>query len=154
MTYSAAHANWQERTIQYIGIEKSKKLGVSNILVTGLGGVGAIAAEMLCRAGIGNLTIVDGDVIQPGKDGWHVKGGNPAEAELASSVIDKWPWSAPFDVGVAKRIPKEEAIARGKDIGEDIARLLQRLAPLYLRAGALNGASVGQARRKAGSEPS
>ena len=66
MTYSAAHPNWQERTIQYIGSEKSKKLNASNVLVTGLGGVGAIAAEMLCRSGIGNLTIVDGDVIQPG----------------------------------------------------------------------------------------
>ena len=66
MTYSAAHPHWQERTIQYIGSEKSKKLKAANILVAGLGGVGAMAAEMLCRAGIGNLTIVDGDVIQPG----------------------------------------------------------------------------------------
>lgn len=66
MTNSAAHSDWQERTIQYIGREKSDKLGASNVLVTGLGGVGAMAAEMLCRAGIGNMTIVDGDVILAG----------------------------------------------------------------------------------------
>jgi len=31
----------------------------------GLGGVGAYAAEMICRSGAGSLTIVDGDRIQP-----------------------------------------------------------------------------------------
>jgi len=36
----------------------------SNVLVVGLGGVGAYAAEMICRAGIGSMTIVDGDKIQ------------------------------------------------------------------------------------------
>ena len=35
----------------------------SHVLVVGLGGVGGYAAEMLCRAGIGALTIVDGDVV-------------------------------------------------------------------------------------------
>jgi tRNA A37 threonylcarbamoyladenosine dehydratase len=37
----------------------------SNVLVVGLGGVGAYAAEMICRAGIGRMTIVDGDLIHP-----------------------------------------------------------------------------------------
>lgn len=40
------------------------KLRSSHVMVAGLGGVGAYAAEMLCRAGIGKLTIVDGDVVQ------------------------------------------------------------------------------------------
>ena len=35
----------------------------SNVLVVGLGGVGAYAAEMICRAGVGKMTIVDGDTI-------------------------------------------------------------------------------------------
>jgi len=35
------------------------------VLVVGLGGVGAYAAEMICRAGVGNMTIVDGDVVNP-----------------------------------------------------------------------------------------
>ena len=39
------------------------KLKASNVLVVGLGGVGAYAAEMICRAGVGKMTIVDGDII-------------------------------------------------------------------------------------------
>ena len=63
---SSAHPEWQERTIQLIGEHSSQTLGSSHVLVVGLGGVGAVAAEMLCRAGIGNLTIIDGDVVQAG----------------------------------------------------------------------------------------
>lgn len=44
--------------------EKTEILNASNILVAGLGGVGGYAAEMLCRAGIGKMTIIDGDRIQ------------------------------------------------------------------------------------------
>lgn len=46
-----------------LGVEASQKLKASNVLVVGLGGVGAYAAEMICRAGIGKITIVDGDKI-------------------------------------------------------------------------------------------
>jgi tRNA A37 threonylcarbamoyladenosine dehydratase len=53
--------NWQERTELLIGKEKLNKLSNSHVLVVGLGGVGAYAAESLCRAGVGELTIVDGD---------------------------------------------------------------------------------------------
>ena len=56
--------NWLERTELLLGEEKLGYLKEANILVMGLGGVGAYAAEMLCRAGIGNFTIVDGDVVQ------------------------------------------------------------------------------------------
>ena len=35
------------------------------MLVVGLGGVGAYAAEMICRAGVGRMTIVDADIVQP-----------------------------------------------------------------------------------------
>lgn len=55
-------SNWQERT--ELLLDKShKKLKSANILIVGLGGVGGIASEMLCRAGIGKMTIVDGDEI-------------------------------------------------------------------------------------------
>lgn len=46
-----------------IGPEGLKKLQKSKVLVVGLGGVGAYAAEMICRSGIGSMTIVDGDQI-------------------------------------------------------------------------------------------
>lgn len=56
---------WQERTELLIGKDKVKILKNSHVLVVGLGGVGAYAAESLCRAGIGELTIVDGDFLHP-----------------------------------------------------------------------------------------
>lgn len=54
--------DWLERTELLLGndLEKLKK---ANVLVVGLGGVGSIAAEMLCRTGIGKITIIDGDTI-------------------------------------------------------------------------------------------
>jgi len=40
-----------------------ERLAHSHVLVVGLGGVGAYAAEQICRAGIGRMTIVDADVV-------------------------------------------------------------------------------------------
>ena len=56
--------NWLERTELLLGEEKLNRLKKANILVVGLGGVGAYVAEQLCRAGIGNMTIVDGDIVE------------------------------------------------------------------------------------------
>jgi len=58
-------ADWLTRTELILDSVKLKKLNESNVLVVGLGGVGAYAAEMICRAGIGSMTIVDGDNIHP-----------------------------------------------------------------------------------------
>lgn len=55
---------WIERTDLLLGTERLEKLRNASVLVVGLGGVGAYAAEMLCRAGVGNLTIVDGDIVE------------------------------------------------------------------------------------------
>lgn len=57
--------NWQERTELLIGKEGMHKLARAHVLVVGLGGVGGYAAEQLCRAGIGKLTLIDGDTIHP-----------------------------------------------------------------------------------------
>lgn len=56
--------NWLDRTELLFGKEKLEKLKKSHVLIVGLGGVGAYAAEQLCRAGIGRMTIVDGDVVE------------------------------------------------------------------------------------------
>lgn len=56
--------NWLERTELLLGEENLAKLKQANILIVGLGGVGAYAAEQLCRAGIGKITITDGDIIE------------------------------------------------------------------------------------------
>lgn len=58
-------ANWQERTQIMLGKDGLERLKNSNILVAGVGGVGSYAVEQLVRAGIGNLTIVDADVVNP-----------------------------------------------------------------------------------------
>lgn len=57
--------NWQQRTCLLLGEEKTERLHRAHVLVVGLGGVGAYAAEMLCRAGVGRLTLVDADTVQP-----------------------------------------------------------------------------------------
>lgn len=46
-----------------LGEEKLEKLINKNVLIAGLGGVGGICAEMIARAGVGRMTIVDGDVV-------------------------------------------------------------------------------------------
>ncbi len=57
--------NWKERTELLLKKDGLQKLENSKILVVGLGGVGAYAAEMLCRAGVGSMRIIDADVIGP-----------------------------------------------------------------------------------------
>ena len=54
---------WMSRTQLMLGDEKVEKLMSKNVLVIGLGGVGGICAEMIVRAGIGKMTIVDNDTI-------------------------------------------------------------------------------------------
>ena len=56
--------NWLDRTELLLGVEKLKMLKNANVLVVGLGGVGAYAAEQICRAGVGKMTLVDGDVVE------------------------------------------------------------------------------------------
>jgi len=57
--------DWQQRTQLLLGEEKMERLRRAHVLVVGLGGVGAYAAEMICRAGVGRMTIVDADTVQP-----------------------------------------------------------------------------------------
>ena len=55
--------NWLERTTLLLGEEKLEQLKRANVLVVGLGGVGAYAAEMIARAGVGRMTIADADTV-------------------------------------------------------------------------------------------
>ncbi|HUW93058.1 MAG TPA: tRNA threonylcarbamoyladenosine dehydratase [Bacteroidales bacterium] len=54
---------WLSRTELCLGPEAIEKLKSAHVLVAGLGGVGSWAAEMVCRAGVGRMTIIDGDVV-------------------------------------------------------------------------------------------
>lgn len=57
--------NWLERTELLLGPEKLELLRHAHVLVVGLGGVGAYAAEMIARAGVGRMTLADADVVAP-----------------------------------------------------------------------------------------
>jgi len=57
--------HWMQRTRLLVGDDGLNALQNAHVLIVGLGGVGSYAAEALCRAGIGELTIVDGDVVDP-----------------------------------------------------------------------------------------
>ena len=56
--------DWKIRTELLLGSENLKKLMNTHVFIAGLGGVGGYAAEQLCRAGIGELTLADHDIIQ------------------------------------------------------------------------------------------
>lgn len=53
--------DWKERTSMLIGEEGLQRLSVSRVAVIGVGGVGGYAAEMVVRAGVGHLIIMDSD---------------------------------------------------------------------------------------------
>lgn len=57
--------DWSERTALLLGEEKLRMLRDARVLVVGLGGVGAYAAEMIARAGVGRMTIADADTVSP-----------------------------------------------------------------------------------------
>ena len=54
---------WLQRTEVLLGAEVLERMKNLRVMVIGLGGVGSFAAEFLTRAGVGNMTIVDGDTV-------------------------------------------------------------------------------------------
>jgi tRNA A37 threonylcarbamoyladenosine dehydratase len=57
--------SWLSRTQLLIGNEALQILADSHVMVVGLGGVGSFAAEFIARSGVGKMTIIDGDVVDP-----------------------------------------------------------------------------------------
>ena len=55
----------KERTLALYGEEALQKLSSAHVALFGLGGVGGYALEILTRAGIGELTLVDADSFEP-----------------------------------------------------------------------------------------
>lgn len=56
---------WMSRTKLLVKEEGLNKLKSAHVMVIGMGGVGSFAAEFICRAGIGEMTIIDGDMVDP-----------------------------------------------------------------------------------------
>lgn len=57
--------SWLSRTQLLIGEKALHTLAASHVMVVGLGGVGSYAAEFIARSGVGQMTIIDGDVVDP-----------------------------------------------------------------------------------------
>ncbi|MBA2613324.1 MAG: tRNA threonylcarbamoyladenosine dehydratase [Bacteroidetes bacterium] len=57
--------SWMERTSLLVGKKGLEKLNNAHVLIVGLGGVGSYAAEAIARSGIGKMTIIDGDTVDP-----------------------------------------------------------------------------------------
>jgi tRNA A37 threonylcarbamoyladenosine dehydratase len=58
-------AHWLERSELLLGAESIERLKKSHVLIVGLGGIGSFAGEFIARAGVGKMTIIDGDVFDP-----------------------------------------------------------------------------------------
>jgi tRNA A37 threonylcarbamoyladenosine dehydratase len=56
---------WMERTTLLVGNKGLEKLNNAHVLIVGLGGVGSYAAEAIARSGVGKMTIIDGDTVDP-----------------------------------------------------------------------------------------
>lgn len=75
-----------ELLVKKEGIDKLKN---AHVLVVGLGGVGGYCAEQLCRAGIGNLTIVDGDTISTTNINRQIIATNDTVGLMKAKVVEQ-----------------------------------------------------------------
>ena len=78
---------WMGRTQLLLGEEKLNKLVNANVLVVGLGGVGGIAAEMIARSGVGKMTIVDADTVDPTNRNRQIPALSSTEGVLKTDVL-------------------------------------------------------------------
>ncbi|MCU0442676.1 MAG: tRNA threonylcarbamoyladenosine dehydratase [Bacteroidia bacterium] len=78
---------WMDRTKLLLGEAKLSKLINSNVLVVGLGGVGGIAAEMIVRAGVSKMTIVDADTVDPTNRNRQIPALKSTEGKVKAEVL-------------------------------------------------------------------
>jgi tRNA A37 threonylcarbamoyladenosine dehydratase len=93
-----------------LGDEPIQALMSKNVLVVGLGGVGGICAEMIARAGVGKMTIVDADTVDLSNvnrqiPALHSTAGKPKAAVMAERLKDINP---DLDLTVLTEYIKEE----------------------------------------------
>ena len=78
---------WMSRTQLLLGNEATTQLMNKNVLVVGLGGVGGICAEMIARAGVGKMTIVDGDTVDLSNGNRQIAALHSTEKQLKAEVM-------------------------------------------------------------------
>jgi tRNA A37 threonylcarbamoyladenosine dehydratase len=112
-------SDWLSRTEMLIGSEGVKRLQESSVLVVGLGGVGAYAAEMICRAGTGRMTIVDGDTIHPSNRNRQLPALVSTEGQSKAEVVGRRlkEINPDLDITVIKEYIKDERMKEVLDAG-------------------------------------
>ncbi len=78
---------WMSRTELLLGDESIKSLMSKHVLVVGLGGVGGICAEMIARAGVGKMTIVDADTVDLSNANRQIPALHSTAGKLKSEVM-------------------------------------------------------------------
>lgn len=81
--------DWMGRTRLLMGDAAILNLMKAHVLVVGLGGVGGICAEMIARAGVGKMTIVDADRVEASNRNRQIPALSSTENELKSSVLSQ-----------------------------------------------------------------
>ena len=99
---------WMSRTQLMLGDAPLENLMNKHVLVVGLGGVGGICAEMIARAGVGKMTIVDADVVDLSNTNRQIPALHSTEGQLKTDVM----------------------AARLKDINPDLELIVK---PIYIK---------------------
>lgn len=78
---------WLSRTELLLGDAPVLQAIQKHVLVVGLGGVGGICAEMIARAGIGKMTIIDGDKVDLSNCNRQIPALHSTEKQLKTEVM-------------------------------------------------------------------
>ena len=145
---------WQIRTQLLLGDERMQRLHEAHVLVVGLGGVGAYAAEMLARSGVGTLTLVDADRVSESNINrqliaLHSTIGQPKADILAARLKDINP---EIQLTVLQEYVRDEATNRLLDRApySYVVDAIDTLSPKLREAAALREAKAAQELAKMG----
>ena len=154
-------ADWRSRTRLLFGDEGAARIAAGKVLVAGMGAVGSFAVEALARSGVGDLSLVDFDVVEPSNVNrqlyaLHSTLGQPKTALARARVLDINPACAvsvrevrlPGDPAalapLLADLPRPDVIVDAiDDIGAKAALIVHGL-----RAGIPVVSSMGAARRR------
>ncbi|MDP1842446.1 MAG: tRNA threonylcarbamoyladenosine dehydratase [Sediminibacterium sp.] len=78
---------WMSRTQLLLGDEPIAALMQKHVLIVGLGGVGGICAEMIARAGVGKMTIIDADTVDLSNANRQIPALHSTAGKLKSEVM-------------------------------------------------------------------
>ncbi|HTO14753.1 MAG TPA: tRNA threonylcarbamoyladenosine dehydratase [Edaphocola sp.] len=118
--------SWLSRTALLIGEEKLEKLIKSHVMIIGLGGVGSYAAEYICRSGVGKMTIIDGDTVDP----------TNRNRQLPALAINHGEYKANIMAERLKAInPEVELVVIKEFISPEMVAQLLELKPDYILDG-------------------